>query len=112
VLANGNDHLGVKDLPQELRGYTIPEEVPGGTFHEAVRTFKRELVRSALRMHSGNKLRAAKELGISRCYLHRLVNQLDIPGVKPEDDSEENEPRRPSGVRSGSEELRMGARAV
>jgi len=112
VLANGNDHLGVKDLPQELRGYTIPEEVPGGTFHEAVRTFKRELVRSALRMHSGNKLRAAKELGISRCYLHRLVNQLDIPGVKPEDDSDENEPRRPSGVRSGSEELRMGARAV
>src|SRR5437667_7669146 len=112
VLANGNDHLGVKDLPQELRGYTIPEEVPGGTFHEAVRTLKRELVRSALRMHSGNKLRAAKELGISRCYLHRLVNQLDIPGVKPEDDSEENEPRRPSGVRSGSEELRMGARAV
>jgi len=112
VLANGNDHLGVKDLPQELRGYTIPEEVPGGTFHEAVRTFKRELVRSALRMHSGNKLRAAKELGISRCYLHRLVNQLDIPGVKPEDDSDENEPRRPSGVRSGSEELRMSARAV
>ncbi len=96
----------------KLRGYTIPEEVPGGTFHEAVRTFKRELVRSALRMHSGNKLRAAKELGISRCYLHRLVNQLDIPGVKPEDDSEENESRRPSGVRAGTEELRMGARAV
>jgi len=40
------------------------------------------------------------------------VNQLDIPGVKPEDDSDENEPRRPSGVRSGSEELRMSARAV
>jgi len=40
------------------------------------------------------------------------LNQLDIPGVKPEDDSEETESRRPSGVRAGSEELRMGARAV
>jgi two-component system response regulator HydG len=112
VLANGNEHLGVKDLPQELRGYTIPEEVPGGTFHEAVRTFKRELVRSALRMHSGNKLRAAKELGISRCYLHRLLNQLNITEARQDDDSEVGESRRPSSIRSGSDELRMGARAV
>ena len=112
VLASGNEHLGVKDLPQELRGYTIPEELPGGTFHEAVRTFKRELVRSALRMHSGNKLKAAKELGISRCYLHRLLNQLNIAAVKPDDDSEENESRRPQGVHVASEELRIEARAV
>src|SRR5439155_20119794 len=96
VLANGNDHLGVKDLPQELRGYTIPEEVPGGTFHEAVRTLKRELVRSALRMHSGNKLRAAKELGISRCYLHRLLNQLEIGEVAGHDYQEEAGARRPA----------------
>src|SRR5437879_10057539 len=112
VLANGNDHLGVKDLPQELRGYSIPEEVPGGTFHEAVRTFKRELVRSAPRLDSGNKLRAAKELGINRSSLHPLGNQLNITGSAPEEDSQETEARRPSGVRAGSEELRMGARAV
>jgi AraC-like DNA-binding protein len=29
-----------------------------------------------LTMHKGNKLKAARELGISRCYLHRLLNQL------------------------------------
>jgi DNA-binding NtrC family response regulator len=40
--------------------------------------FKKELVRSALRMHDGNKLRAARELGISRCYLHRLLNQFNM----------------------------------
>jgi hypothetical protein len=43
-----------------------------------VQAFKKELIRSALKMHSGNRLKAAIELGISRCYLHRLLNQFDI----------------------------------
>jgi len=29
-------------------------------------------------MHSGNRLKAAVELGISRCYLHRLLNQFNL----------------------------------
>jgi DNA-binding NtrC family response regulator len=81
VLANGNEHLGVQDLPMELTTFAGPErDVPTNSFHEAVQSFKRELVRSALRMHSGNKLKAARELGISRCYLHRLLNQFKING--------------------------------
>jgi DNA-binding NtrC family response regulator len=78
VLANGHERLGVDDLPPELQGLSISDELPNGTFHEAVRGFKRELVRSALTMHGGNKLKAARELGISRCYLHRLLNQLNV----------------------------------
>jgi hypothetical protein len=31
-------------------------------------------------MHGGNKLKAARELGISRCYLHRLLNQFNMTG--------------------------------
>ena len=56
----------------------VSDDAPGGTFHEAVQGFKKELVRSALRIHSGNRLRAAAELGISRCYLHRLLNQFNL----------------------------------
>ena len=79
VLANGHEYLGVADLPEELRGMTVvSDDAPGGTFHEAVQGFKKELVRSALRIHSGNRLRAAVELGISRCYLHRLLNQFNL----------------------------------
>jgi two-component system, NtrC family, response regulator HydG len=78
VLANGHERLGVDDLPPELQSLSISDELPNGTFHEAVRGFKRELVRSALNMHGGNKLKAARELGISRCYLHRLLNQLNV----------------------------------
>ncbi len=104
VLANGHERLGVDDLPQELQSLSISDELPAGTFHESVRGFKRELVRSALSMHGGNKLKAARELGISRCYLHRLLNQLSVMegvGVAvelqdtdgdelPEDDSPQN----------------------
>jgi two-component system response regulator HydG len=84
VLANGNQMLGVRDLPPELQGATIPDELPRGSFHDALISFKRELVRSALRRHSGNKLKAARELNISRCYLHRLLNQLGLPDERPE----------------------------
>jgi Bacterial regulatory protein, Fis family len=61
-------------------------DVPAHSFHEAVQSFKRELVRSALRMHSGNKLKAARELGISRCYLHRLLNQFKMNGLESASD--------------------------
>jgi len=78
VLGNGHEKLGISDLPPELQGLSISDELPKGSFHEAVRGYKRELVRVALGMHKGNKLKAAKELGISRCYLHRLLNQLEV----------------------------------
>jgi DNA-binding NtrC family response regulator len=76
VLADGHERLGVDDLPAELQGLSLSDDLPKGSFHEAMRGFKRELVRSALSMHKGNKLKAARELGISRCYLHRLLNQF------------------------------------
>jgi DNA-binding NtrC family response regulator len=85
VLGNGNERLGIDDLPPELQGLSISDELPKGSFHDAVKNFKRELVRAALALHNGNKLKAAKELGISRCYLHRLLNQLEVPGERDEE---------------------------
>ena len=77
VLADGQ-RLGIEDLPVELSRLAVSSDTSRGAFQEAVRSFKRELVRSALRMCNGNKLKAAQELQISRCYLHRLLNQLNI----------------------------------
>ncbi len=90
VLANGNEHLGVSDLPEELRELTISEDACVGTFHEALQGFKKELVRAALRASGGNKLKAASELGISRCYLHRLLHQFGMV-EKDADQEQENE---------------------
>jgi DNA-binding NtrC family response regulator len=112
VLTNGNTHLGVEDLPPELRGDTTKNEtVAAGSFHEAIQGFKRELVRSALRMHSGNRMRAARELRISRCYLHRLLNQLQIVDEAPADEEAKPTPvgRRAEVARHA---YRRGAIAV
>jgi transcriptional regulator with PAS, ATPase and Fis domain len=109
VLANGHDRLGIDDLPPELQGLSISDELPKGSFHDSVRGFKRELVRSALGMHKGNKLKAAKELGISRCYLHRLLNQLEVGEAEAElqealrEDSLEGEMPPASRARSQTE---------
>jgi len=91
VLANGHERLGIDDLPPELQGLSISDELPKGSFHEALRGFKRELVRSALAVHKGNRLQAARELGISRCYLHRLLNQLSVEGADAEAELQEKD---------------------
>lgn len=77
VLAEG-DRLGLEDLPPEMQCLAGAVQISSGPFQESVQSFKRELVRSALKLHNGNKLKAAKELRISRCYLHRLLKQLNI----------------------------------
>ena len=77
VLADGH-RLGIEDLPAELSRLVVASETSRGAFQEVVRSFKREMVRSALRSCNGNKLKAAQELQISRCYLHRLLNQLNV----------------------------------
>ncbi len=77
ILAEG-PHLRVQDLPPGLTPLAVSSEIPTGSFHEAIRYFKRQMILAALRANSGNKLKAARELDISRSYLHRLLKQLDI----------------------------------
>lgn len=110
VLANGAAQLGVDDLPPEVRDIPVGDQVTMGTgcFHEAVRNFKRDLVCSALRLHGGNKLRAAQELRISRCYLHRLLHQLQILEDEIAEPSETDSESR-SMVAVGTVGKRLGA---
>jgi DNA-binding NtrC family response regulator len=112
VLANGNEYLGVTDLPEELKGLTIADESAGvGSFHEAVQAFKKELVRSALRMHDGNRLKAAIELGISRCYLHRLLNQFNLADEEAAlNELEDEEPSLPDFKEAQPERHRLAVR--
>ena len=83
LIVSDGPQLGVQDLPPELSRLAVPVGVPEGSFHDAARHFKREMILAALRAHSGNKVRAARELAISRSYLHRLLKQLNIPAEEP-----------------------------
>jgi two-component system NtrC family response regulator len=54
----------------------------GDSYDERVRDFKRRLVRRALDESSGNKTAAARKLRVARGYLHRLIQQLEVPDHK------------------------------
>jgi len=50
------------------------------SFETAITNVKRQLVRRALRQCHGSRSEAALRLKISRQYLHRLINELNVEG--------------------------------
>ena len=79
VLTTGA-RLGTEFLPEKMLR-TLPEATTTGsetTLEGAVSALKRRLVISSLQSEGGNKAAAAKRLGISRSYLHRLISELNV----------------------------------
>jgi len=65
-------------IPQlELNNGLLPPDL---SFETAIQNFKRQLVRQALRECNGLRTEAAHRLKISRQYLHRLINELNVEG--------------------------------
>jgi DNA-binding NtrC family response regulator len=48
------------------------------TLEGAVAALKRRMIVRALQSEGGSKVAAAKRLGISRSYLHRLISEFDL----------------------------------
>jgi len=78
VLSNG-DPLGLEFVPEKmlriLPGANAQDE---STLEGAVEAVKRRMIVNALQTEGGNKVAAAKKLGISRSYLHRLINEFGL----------------------------------
>jgi len=78
VLSNG-EPLGLEFVPEKML-----QILPGSNVHDestlegAVEAVKRKMIVSALQAEGGNKVAAARKLGISRSYLHRLINEFGI----------------------------------
>jgi len=60
---------------------TLPKHAALGdetTLEGAMAAAKRRAIAAALKSEGGNKVAAARRLGISRSYLHRLISELEI----------------------------------
>ncbi|HEV2765186.1 MAG TPA: sigma-54 dependent transcriptional regulator [Pyrinomonadaceae bacterium] len=86
VVLSPGTRLGTEFLPAKML-HTLPEPTPpaataeGGdetTLEGATVALRRRMVVSAMQSEGGNKAAAAKRLGISRSYLHRLISELGI----------------------------------
>jgi Nif-specific regulatory protein len=76
VLSEGQT-IEVGHLPAKLReGFN--EARAGRSYEDELRDFKRRLVIQTLQKCNGNKVEAARALGMARGYLHRLIRDLQI----------------------------------
>lgn len=78
VLTNG-PKLDLEFLPDKMLR-TLPDAnlADEGTLEGGVAALKRRMIVKALESAGGNKVAAAKLLGISRSYLHRLISEFDL----------------------------------
>ena len=78
VLSTGA-RLGCEFLPEKMQR-TLPKDAAAAdetTLEGAMVALKRRVITAALKSE-GNKVAAARRLGISRSYLHRLISELGI----------------------------------
>jgi len=52
-------------------------------YHDAVRSFRRDLLRHALTVSDGNRTHAAQLLGVQRTYFMRLIRDLGADDIRP-----------------------------
>jgi DNA-binding NtrC family response regulator len=78
VVLSSGPALGLEFVPEKmLRALPGTNHTDESTLEGAVNALKRKMIVNALQSE-GNKVAAAKKLGISRSYLHRLINEFDI----------------------------------
>lgn len=79
VVLSTTSTLGLDFVPEKmlktLPGISVSDE---STLEGAVSAVKKKMILNALQAEGGNKVAAARRLGISRSYLHRLINEFDI----------------------------------
>ena len=79
VVLSSSSTLGLEFVPEKMLR-ALPGTTPGdeNTLEGAVEAVKRKMIVNALQAEGNNKVAAAKRLGISRSYLHRLINEFDL----------------------------------
>ncbi len=76
VLAEGKT-IEVRNLPEKIHNGVVRSSA-SSLYEEEVQEFKRRLVLRTLRECRGNRTEAARQLGVTRSCLHRLISQLNV----------------------------------
>jgi two-component system, NtrC family, response regulator AtoC len=79
VVLTSGPKLGLEFLPERmLRVLSDANAADESTLEGGVAALKRRMILRALQSEGGSKVAAAKRLGISRSYLHRLISEFDL----------------------------------
>lgn len=79
VLLDRQSTLGLEFIPERMLKVLPTAGSPNeSTFESEMTAMKRRLIVGALEAEGGNKVAAAKRLGISRSYLHRLISEFGL----------------------------------
>jgi DNA-binding NtrC family response regulator len=79
VLLDRQPVLGLEFLPEKMLKVIPVAGAPSETsFEGAILALKKRLIAGALESEGSNKVAAAKRLGISRSYLHKLIGEFDL----------------------------------
>jgi DNA-binding NtrC family response regulator len=81
LICDGPD-IHLEHIPPEIIHRDPGLSIATESYDSELRKFKRALVMRALEESGNNKVLAAHSLRISRSSLHRLIDQLDVTGVK------------------------------
>jgi two-component system, NtrC family, response regulator AtoC len=88
VVLSLGPRLGLEFLPENmLRTLPGTEPTDETTLEGAVAALRRRMITAALQSEGGNKVAAARRLGISRSYLHRLISEFESADSPPSDQS-------------------------
>lgn len=84
LVLTAEPRLGLEFLPEPMLR-ALPTAAPDDetTLEGATASLKRRMINEALRAEGNNKAAAAKRLGISRSYLHRLISDLEPAEAAP-----------------------------
>jgi DNA-binding NtrC family response regulator len=74
-----HDEVSVK---RELDSLVVQMYASGITYEEAVREFRRRYIQEVLANHKGNQCKAARELGVHRNTLSRMMTELNLDPVQ------------------------------
>ena len=87
ILSQGDvirpEHLQLTRLEEQSNGEELSPMLPL-QYHDGVELYGRKLIEGALRRNNWNQTKAARELGLLRTSLTRLLRQKGISGKPPE----------------------------